>query len=163
MGRTEKKLLGKKIGTIIMNLKKAYSDEMQIFHFFWYVSINMEGIGLVTYATALKTQATGELMHAELLANRLSELGDKAPSDPVEWKRLSTIGALDPAKHLTLRSALERARDFEGKAVENYNNLVLIATEANDFVTRRLAETILSDEVKDEQHTEDVLKHLEVK
>jgi ferritin-like protein len=98
-----------------------------------------------------------------LLANRLSELGDKAPSDPVEWKRLSTIGKLDPAKHLTLRSALERGRDFEGKAVENYNNLVLIATEANDFVTRRLAETILADEVKDEQHTEDVLKHLEVK
>ena len=163
MGRTEKKLLGKHIETIIMNIKKAYSDEMQIFHFFWYVSINMEGIGLVTYATALKTQATGELMHAELLANRLSELGDKAPSDPVEWKRLSTIGKLDPAKHLTLRSALERARDFEGKAVENYNNLVLIATEANDFVTRRLAETILADEVKDEQHTEDVLKHLEVK
>ena len=163
MGRTEKKLLGKNIDTIIINLKKAYSDEMQIFHFFWYVSINREGIGLVTYATALKTQATGELMHAELIANRLSELGDKAPSDPVEWKRLSTIGKLDPAKHLTLRSALERGRDFEGKAVENYNNLVLIATEANDFVTRRLAETILADEVKDEQHTEDVLKHLEVK
>lgn len=163
MGRTEKKLLGKKIDTIILNLKKAYCDELQIFHFYWYVSINMEGIGLVTYSTALKTQATGELMHAELLANRLSELGDKAPSDAVEWKRLSTIGVLDPAKHLTLRSALERAQDFEGKAVENYTNLVLIATEANDYVTRRLAETILADEVKDEQHTEDVLRHLEVK
>jgi bacterioferritin len=163
MGRTEKKLLGKNLSTILNLLKSAYCDEIQIFHFYWYVSINMEGIGLVTYAAALKTQATGELLHAELLANRISELGDKAPSDPLEWKKLGSVGVLDPAKHLTLRSALEKAQGFEGKAVENYTNLVLKATEANDFVTRRLAETILADEVKDEQHTEDVLKHLEVR
>jgi bacterioferritin len=163
MGRTEKKLLGKNLNTILNLLKSAYCDEVQIFHYFWYVSINMEGIGLVTYAAALKTQATGELLHAELLANRISELGGRAPSNPLEWKKLGTVGDLDPSKHLTLRSALEKAQVFEGKAVENYTNLVLKATEANDFVTRRLAETILADEVKDEQHTEDVLKHLEVR
>ncbi len=47
--------------------------------------------------------------------------------------------------------------------MENYSNLVKEATNVNDFVTRRLAETILADEVKDEQHTEDILQHLEVK
>ena len=65
-------------------LKKAYCDEMLIFHFFWYVGINMEGIGLVTYASSLKTQSMGELTHAELLSNRISELEDKAPSIPLE-------------------------------------------------------------------------------
>jgi ferritin-like protein len=110
MGRTEKRLLGKNASAIIEAMKKAYCDEMRIFHYFWYVGINMEGIGLVTYAAALKTQATGELMHGELLANRISELGDRAPSDPGEWKQYSTIGPLDPAKHLTLRAALDRAR-----------------------------------------------------
>src|SRR5581483_9005792 len=149
MGRTEKKLLGKNADVIIEILKKAYCDEMHIFHYFWYVSINMEGIGLVTYATALKTQATGELMHAELLSNRISELGGRAP--------------IDPAKHLTLRAALERATQFEGKAVENYNSLAKKALELGDFVTYNLATTILADEVKDEQHTEDILKSLEVK
>lgn len=163
MGKTEIKLLGENVQRIVSFLKKAYCDEMQIFHYFWYVGINMEGIGLVTYATQLKTQATGELTHAELLADRIAELGDKAPSDPAEWKNYSTIGSLDPVKHLTLRSALERAVEFEGKAVENYSNLVKEATNVNDYVTRRLAETILADEVKDEQHTEDILQHLEVK
>ncbi len=163
MGRTEKKLLGKNADVIIEILKKAYCDEMHIFHYFWYVSINMEGIGLVTYATALKTQATGELMHAELLSNRISELGGRAPSDPAEWPKYSTIGELDPAKHLTLRAALERATQFEGKAVENYNSLAKKALELGDFVTYNLATTILADEVKDEQHTEDILKSLEVK
>ena len=163
MGRTEKKLLGKNAPVIVDILKKAYSDEMRIFHYFWYVSINMEGIGLVTYAAALKTQATGELTHAELLADRISELGDIAPSDPAEWQQLSTLGPLDPAKHLTLRAALERALEFEGKAVENYNALAKKALELGDFVTYNLASTVLGDEVKDEQHTEDVLKSLEVK
>ncbi|HLG37036.1 MAG TPA: hypothetical protein VI338_02795 [Nitrososphaera sp.] len=48
MGRTEKKLLGKNAPVIVEILKKAYCDEMRIFHYFWYVGINMEGIGLVT-------------------------------------------------------------------------------------------------------------------
>lgn len=163
MGRTEKKLLGQNAGVIVEILKKAYCDELRIFHYFWYVGINMEGIGLVTYATTLKTQATAELGHAQLVAERISELGEKAPSDPSDWKQYSTIGPLDPAKHLTLRAALERALEFEGKAVENYNNLAKKALELGDFVTYNLATTILSDEVKDEQHTEDVLNSLEVK
>lgn len=163
MGRTEKKILGKNAGKIIDVLKKAYCDEMQIFHYFWYVGINMEGIGLVTYAAALRTQATGELMHAELLANRISELGDRAPSNPAEWVKHSTIEPLDPARHLTLRTALERAMKFEGKAVENYSNLAKKALALGDYVTYNLATTILTDEVKDEQHTEDILKSLEVK
>ena len=75
MGRTEKHILGKENAFVIVDLlKKAYCDEMQIFHYFWYIGINMEGIGLVTYAPTLKTQATGELTHAELLSNRISEL-----------------------------------------------------------------------------------------
>jgi bacterioferritin len=74
----EKKILGENIPMIVNLLKKAYYDEMQIFHFFWYVSINMEKIGLVTYAASLKTQDIEELMHAELLSNRISELGEKA-------------------------------------------------------------------------------------
>lgn len=57
MGRTEKKVLGKNV-PITDLLKKAYCDEMQIFHFLWYVSINMKGIGLVTYADSLKAPAT---------------------------------------------------------------------------------------------------------
>jgi len=163
MGRTEKKILGKKAVEITRFLKSAYCDELRVFHYFWYVSINMEGIGLVTYAAALKTQATGELTHAELLADRISELGDRAPSNPAEWAKYSTIGPLDPAKHLTLRAALERAMQFEGKAVENYNSLAKKALALGDYVTYNLATIILADEVKDEQHTEDILKSLEVR
>ena len=112
MGRTEKHILGKENALVIIDLlKKAYCDEMQIFHYFWYIGINMEGLGLVTYAPTLKTQATGELTHAELLSNRISELDEKAPSDPAVWKTQGNIGPLDPAQYLTLRAAWQENPD----------------------------------------------------
>jgi bacterioferritin len=123
----------------------------------------MEGIGLVTYASSLKNQSMSELTHAELLSNRIYELEDKAPSDPSEWVTVSNIDSLDPIRHLTLKSALEKAFEFEGRAVQNYNNIAKRALKINDYVTYNLATTILADEVKDEQHTEDILKDLEVK
>ena len=91
MGRLEKSILGNNASLIIELLKKAYCDEMQIFHYFWYIAINMEGIGLVSYAPSLKMQATGELAHAELLSDRISELEDKAPSDPASWKNKAIL------------------------------------------------------------------------
>ena len=163
MGRIEKSILGNNASLIIELLKKAYCDEMQIFHYFWYIGINMEGIGLVSYAPSLKMQATRELAHAELLSDRISELEDKAPSDPANWKTQGNIGPLDPAKYLTLRDALDKGLEFESKALENYHNIAKKALEVNDYVTYRLVTTILAEEVKDEQHTEDVLKNLEVK
>ena len=47
MGKIEKSILGNNASLIIELLKKAYCDEMQIFHYFWYICITMEGIGLV--------------------------------------------------------------------------------------------------------------------
>jgi ferritin-like protein len=112
---------------------------------------------------ALNIRSMGELTHAELLSNRISELEDKAPSDPSEWETVSNIDSLDPIQRHTLRSALENAFEFEGRAVQNDNNIAKRTLEINDFVTYNLVTTILAEEANDEQHTEDILKGLELK
>lgn len=163
MGRTENKILGKNAAiTIIRVLKSAYCDGMRIFHYSWYAGINMEGTGLATCAATLKTPATGEPTHAELLADgRIAELRYKAPSGPAEWAKYSMIGPPDdPAKHPALRVALDRALKFEGKAVENYDNLAKQGLSLGDYVPHNLATTVLADEVNDEQQTH--RGHLEV-
>lgn len=88
--------------------------------------------------------------------------GDKAPSNPAIWKTQGNVGSLNPAKYLTLRSALEKGFEFESKAVVNYHNIAKKALESNNLVTYRVATTIFADEVKEEQRTEDILKNLEV-
>jgi hypothetical protein len=65
-------------------------------------------------------------------------LSMEAPDDLSEWKTLSNIGSLDATYHLTLRSALEKGLEFEGKAAENYNNVVKKA-EINDLSARSLS------------------------
>ena len=77
-----------------------------------------------------------------MLSNRISELGDKLPSDPGVWKTDGNVGSLDPAQYLTLRAALEKVAEFEGKAGENYNSIAKKALEVNDFVTYNLATQI---------------------
>ncbi|MFL6361706.1 MAG: ferritin-like domain-containing protein [Nitrososphaeraceae archaeon] len=145
----------------LRKLQTSPVDEFGIKHV--NIMYNQEEDRFYCLLDALKTQVTGELTHAELLSNRISELGDKAPSDPAIWKTQGNIGILDPVQYLTLRAALEKGLEFEGKAVENYNSIAKKALEYNDFVTYNLATQILADELKDEQHTEDVLKNLEVK
>src|SRR5919198_2881001 len=87
----------------------------------------------------LKRAYCDELTHAELLTDRISELGDRAPSNPSEWAKYSSIGPLGRAKYLTRSAALERAMHFGGKAVENYNNLAKKALALGDYVTYNLA------------------------
>ena len=43
--------------------------------------------------------------------------------DPGEWEQDSGLGELHPSKYLTLKSAFERALEFERIAVKSYNDL----------------------------------------
>ena len=151
MSRTERKLLSKNAAVIADFLKKVYCDGRRIFRYFWYVSIYMEGIGFVTYANALKTQTTDELGHTELLVNGIQALGDGSQSEPAGRAKYSIIGLSDPTKHLALHLEAERALEFEGKAVANYNNLAKRTLELGDQVTYNLTMTILDNPVKDKQ------------
>jgi ferritin-like protein len=157
-----RKLHSKDEAVIADFLNEVYCDERRIFHYFWCISIHMdEGIGLIItyFLNALKMQTTGELGHKELLANRIQELGDSSQSEPAGWATYSIIGVFDLTKHLTLHLEAERAFEFEGKIVENYNNLAKKTLELGDHVTYNLATTILANQMKDEQ-IEDVLKSL---
>lgn len=158
MGKKNIEIAGAKEGTIQM-LKKAYAFEMSAFHYWFYVDQYVEGIGFL-HSDFFSENANGELEHAKKIAFRLDQLGDKATDDPENWAKLSGLGKLEPAQHLTLRSAIEGGLKFERVAIEMYNDLVN-STMGKDNVTYHLALDLLEDEAKDEQEIEDIFAKLE--
>ncbi|RMF30512.1 MAG: hypothetical protein D6752_03925 [Candidatus Nitrosothermus koennekii] len=161
MGRSGIEIVGSAKDEIVNMLKQAYADEMLAFHYYWYTSIFMQGLGFVTITNKFKEGAMEELKHAELLADRLNQLGEMTFSNPAEWVKNSHFADVDPSEHLTLKSAVEKAIEIEGKAIKHYNELVKKSKDV-DFVTFELATDILADEVKEEQDFEDILTKLEI-
>ncbi len=81
--------------------------------------------------------------------------------DPGEWEQDSGLGESHPSKYLTLKSALERALEFERIAVKSYNDLANTGKD-KDHATYNLALGLLNAELKDEQDFEDILAKLEI-
>ncbi len=155
-----KEIAGSGVEGSVQMLKKAYGAELSAFHYFWYVSQNIEGLGVLE-AEFFEERAKEELGHAKKVAFRLMQLEAQPTDEPSQWEQDSGLGKLQPSRYLTLRSALEKALEFEREVIKHYNDL---ANSANgkDHGTYRLALELLDAELEDEQNIEDILKKLEI-
>lgn len=161
MGRKGKEIVAEVRDEVVQMLKRAYADEMLAFHFYWYISIYMRGLAPVTVADTFKGFATDELKRAELIADRLNQLGEYAFSDPAEWLKNTNIGTIEPTEYLTYKKAVEKAMEIEGIVIEHYNK-IMQKVHGKDFVTYELINDLLAEEVKEEQELEDMLTQLEI-
>jgi bacterioferritin len=146
-------------GTIEM-LKAAYAGELSAFHYFWYVSQNIEGLGVLEQKF-FEERADEELGHAKKVSVRLMQLGTNAKDDPALWEQESGLGKLQPSRYLTLRSALEKALEFERSVIKLYNDLANNVKD-KDHGTYHLVLDLLDAELEDEQTIEDILAKLEI-
>jgi bacterioferritin len=161
MGKKSLEIAGPNVDKNIGMLHRAYAFEMQTSHFFQYVANNIEGLG-VLFEDFFGQRAKEEQGHAEEINDRLMELGMNPTDDPGSWEKEGGIGKTDPKKYLSLRSALERALEFERFAIGLYNDLAN-ATKDKDHGSYQLALKLLKDELDDEQTIEDILARLEIK
>jgi bacterioferritin len=121
----------------------------------------MEGLGFATLTQLFKTSAMGELKHAEMLADRLNQLGEAAFSNPAEWLKNCTVGDVDPTQYLTFKKSVQKAMEIASAVVEHYNG-IMKKVNGVDFVTYEIVSDILTEEVKEEQDLEDILSKLEI-
>lgn len=161
MGKKGQEIVGAARDEIVNMLKRAYADEMVAFHFYWYTSIYMEGLGFATLTTLFKNNAMGELKHAEMLADRLNQLGAAAFSNPAEWLKNTNVGDVNPEQYLTFKKAVQKAMEIAGIVTEHYNK-IMKKVNGIDFVTYELVAEILVEEVKEEQDLQDILSQLEI-
>ena len=161
MGKKSLEIAGPNVDKNIGMLHRAYAFEMQTAHYFQYVANNIEGLG-VLFENFFGERAKEEQGHAAEINDRLMELGTNPTDDPGSWEKESGLGKTESKKYLSLRSALERALEFERFGIGLYNDLAN-ATKDKDHATYQLTLKLLTDELEDEQTIEDILASLEIK
>ena len=102
----------------------------------------------------MQEHATEELEHANLIAERIMELGSMPIVGPQEWLKKSICGYIEPLDSDIL-VLLEQNISSERCAIETYRELADY-TRGKDDKTFRLAVKILEEELEHEQDLETI-------
>ena len=138
-------------------LIKAYAAELETVQNYLANSVWLDGLRAHEVAEALAQDVTDELGHAQLLAQRLKQLG-ACPPGSLELVR--NQNSLQPAKDSTdLRHVVEGALEYERVAIVTYQE-IYAAGEGVDPVTQDLVVKILADEERHRTLLEGFLRTL---
>lgn len=102
-----------------------------------------------------------ELGHAQMLKDRIIQLGGIPLQSPEEWYAHTNCGYTKPTDYNT-KVLVAQNLDAERKAEDVYLAIMKACKEAGDMVTYKIARNILIDEEEHEQDLEDFLNDMEI-
>ena len=140
---------GIEIDEVIKLLNKAYADEWLAYYQYYIEEKVISGIMKDAAIAELNQHATDELRHADMVANRILQLGGTPLLNPKEWFKHTNCGYEEP-KNFDVVAILEDAIKGEQCAITTYSELADI-TRGKDIVTYDLVSQILADEVEHEE------------
>jgi bacterioferritin len=125
-------------------LAEARNDEFETVINYQTDAIALSGVAAEEVSESLSTDVQEELMHAEEIGERISQLGGQPEgSFEMEMGQESLQPPEDPTDTLSVIDGVIAA---EKGAVETYRELIDVADEAGDPVTEDLATELLADE-----------------
>ncbi len=116
-------------------LNDAIAREIQVSIQYMWQHVMVKGINSESVGGVFKGIAMAEMKHAEAIAERLDYLGGAPTTKPTPI----AIGK-------TAREMLEINKKAEEEAIKLYKEIISVAAKEEDVVTRKLFESILSDE-----------------
>lgn len=140
---------GIEINEIISVLNKAYADEWLAYYQYFIEAKVIKGIMKDAAIAELTQHATDELRHANMVADRILQLGGTPLLNPKEWFTHTNCGYEEP-KDFDVVSILEDSIKGEQCAISIYSQLVDM-TRDKDIVTYDIVSEILADEVEHEE------------
>jgi bacterioferritin len=141
-------------------LKKAFCDEWFAYYQYWLGAKLVKGPMKDAVASELLIHATEELAHADLVANRIIQLGGKPITEPKLWYQWSGCG-YDAPNDEYVKVILEQNIKGERCAIGYYNELMKKTRDA-DMVTYNMVLTILQQEVEHEEDLQALLEDIEL-
>ncbi|HHN94326.1 MAG TPA: ferritin [Anaerolineae bacterium] len=158
MGTKGRALVGEKVDELIEMLNKALADEWLAYYQYWVGAKVVKGPMREATAAELLQHATEELGHAELLADRLIQLGGTPLLSPEDWYKMTNCGYEPPADPY-VEVLLDQNIKGEQCAIEAYQAMMDFTREI-DPVTYELALTILTDEIEHEEDLQAILEDI---
>ena len=156
MGSKGREIIGMDVEELLLLLRKAYSDEWLAYYQYWLGAKLVKGPMKDAVGAELLIHANEELLHADMVAMRIIQLGGTPVTRPEEWYQLTNCG-YEPPDDPYVETLLEQNIKGEQCAIGVYQRLLDITRE-KDPVTYNMVLTILSQEV---EHEEDLQALLE--
>ncbi len=140
---------GIEIDEVIRLLNRAYADEWLAYYQYYIESKVIKGIMKDAAIAELDQHAADELRHADLVAERILQLGGTPLLSPQEWFTHTNCGYEKP-EDFDVVAILEDAIKGEQCAISTYSELAEM-TKDKDIVTYDIVSQILADEVEHEE------------
>jgi len=142
MGTRGREIVGMDVNQLLDLLNKAFCDEWFAYYQYWLGAKLVKGPMKDAVASELLLHATEELAHADLVANRIIQLGGKPITEPKLWYQWSGCGYDGPNDEY-VKVILEQNIKGERCAIGYYNELMKKTRDA-DMVTYNMVLTIYS-------------------
>ena len=140
---------GLDINDIITGLNKAYADEWLAYYQYFIEGKVVKGIMKDAAIAELQQHAADELRHANMVADRILQLGGTPLLNPKDWFTHTNCGYEEP-NDFDVVSILEDSIKGEQCAISVYSELAEL-TKDKDIVTYDIVSEILADEVEHEE------------
>ena len=150
MGRRGNSIIkGLEINDIITQLNKAYADEWLAYYQYFIEGKVVKGIMKDAAIAELEQHAADELRHANMVADRILQLGGTPLLNPKDWFTHTNCGYEEPT-NFDVVNILDDAIKGEQCAISIYSEIAEM-TRDKDIVTYDIVSQILADEVEHEE------------
>ena len=160
MGTRGRSIVGVDVNELLTLLNKAFADEWFAYHQYWLGAKVVRGPMKDAVSAELLQHSIDELAHADLVANRIIQLGGKPLVEPKLWYEWSGCGYEPPADEY-VGALLQQNIKGEQCAISTYDAL-LKKVEGKDIVTYNMVMTILQQEVEHEEDLQALQEDLEL-
>jgi len=159
MGTKGRSIIRLDVEELLKLLNKAFADEWFAYYQYWVGAVVVKGPMKDAAITELTEHAADELRHAQMLADRIIQLGGTPITNPKDWVQHANCAYLDPSDPY-IKTIIEQGIEGEQCAIEVYSRL-LERTEGKDPITNQIVLSILQDEVDHEEDFQALLEDLE--
>ena len=159
MGTKGREIVGVNVDELLTLLNKAYADEWLAYYQYWVGAKVAKGRMRGIIAGELEEHAQEELQHAEMLVERITQLGGTPLLTPEAILKETNCGYEVPSDPNTKTLLIQNIKG-EQCAIETYNK-ILNFVKGKDPITEKMILEILEDEVEHEEDLEAMLEDME--